>query len=296
MEKLDRLGWAAGVAIKTYGLKIGIRTNDYAALESLIERLPPGWRMSPSTTVDRLYSVLVNKRTASERVRRYSLLYADLERLARTLGEAEVYDALERDLQLYVAERARKRAFIHAGVVGWKGRALIMPGRSFSGKSTLTRELIRRGALFYSDEYAVIDGRGRVHPFPKALQIREQGASGKQTKYSVESLGAVEGVRPLPVGLVLLSEYRSGARFQPRRLTAGQGALAVMQHAVAARLNPEAVLETLQEVVTHAPVLKGARGEASEVAERVLRILDFGLARRVETYQVEPALQSKIQN
>lgn len=225
-----------------------------------------------SPVVERLYSVFIAGRAARTKVRRFNLLYGDLEQLARSVDEEHIYDALEADLQLYVAERAERRSFIHAGVVGWRGKAIIIPGRSFSGKTTLTRELIRAGALFYSDEYAVLDSRGRVHPFHRPLQIRENGTA-KQTKYTVESLGGERGVKPLPVGLVILSEYKRGARWRPQKLSAGQGALAVMAHSVSARRQPEVVLETLQQVVTRAPVLKGVRGEASEIVDGILKLL-----------------------
>jgi hypothetical protein len=222
--------------------------------------------------VERLYSVFMGGRTARSNVRRFNLLYGDLERLVRSVDEEQIYDALETDLQLHVAERAQRRAFIHAGVVGWQGKAVVLPGRSFSGKTTLTRELIRAGALFYSDEYAVLDSRGRVHPFHRPLQIRDD-LTARQTKYTIESLGGERGMKPLPVGLVILSEYRRGARWKPRKVSAGQGALAMMEHAVSARRQPEVVLETLQQVVTRAPVLKGARGEASEIVDRILKLL-----------------------
>jgi hypothetical protein len=39
---------------------------------------------------------------------------------------------------------------------------------SYSGKTTLVSELIRAGATYYSDEYAVIDERGRVHAISAA--------------------------------------------------------------------------------------------------------------------------------
>lgn len=272
MAKIDRLGWAAGISIKSYGVSVGIRTNDASLLDGLIERLPPVWRPSPSMVVERLYSVFMGGPAARANVRRFNLLYGDLERLVRSVDAEQVYNALESDLQLYVAERALGRTFIHAGVVGWKGKAIVMPGQSFSGKSTLTRELMRAGARFYSDEYAVLDARGRVHPFHRPLQLREQGTT-RQTRHTVESLGGERGTKPLPVGLVVMSEYRSGARWRPRRLSAGQGALAMMLHSVSARRQPDAVLETLRQVVIRAPVVKGTRGEAAEVVDSILKLL-----------------------
>lgn len=272
MDKIDRLGWAAGIAIKSYGVSVGIRTNDARVMDKLIERLPPLWRPARSMVVERLYSVFMGGEGARPGVRRFNLLYADLQRLVRSVNEEHLFDALESDLHLHVAEMAERRSFIHAGVVGWRGQAILIPGRSFSGKTTLTRELIRAGARFYSDEYAVLDARGRVHPFHRPLQIRED-ASGRQTKYTVESLGGERGVKPLPVGLVILSEYKRGARWRPQRLSAGQGALSLMEHSVSARRQPEAVLESLQKVVTRAPVLKGKRGEASEIVEAIFKLL-----------------------
>ncbi|MBD0370427.1 MAG: hypothetical protein ICV60_06295 [Pyrinomonadaceae bacterium] len=269
MEKIDRLGWAAGIAIKSYGVSVGIRTNDARALDALIERLPPVWQPARSAVVERLYSVFMGGPGSRPNVRRFNLLYGDMQRLARSVDEEQVYDALESDLQLHVAEHAPNRVFIHAGAVGWRGLAIIMPGSSFSGKTTLTRELIRAGALFYSDEYAVLDGRGRVHPFHRPLQIRENGAA-RQTKHTIESLGGECGTKPLPVGLVIMSEYKRGAHWRPRKLSAGQGALAIFEHAVSARRQPEVVLETLEQVVTRAPVLKGKRGEASEIVKAIL--------------------------
>jgi hypothetical protein len=272
MDKIDRLGWAAGIAIKSYGVSVGIRTNDARVLDKLVERLPPVWRPARSPVVERLYSVFMGGEGARPGVRRFNLLYGDLQRLVRSVNEEHVLDALESDLHLHVAEMAARRSFIHAGVVGWRGKAVIIPGRSFSGKTTLTRELVRAGARFYSDEYAVLDARGRVHPFHRPLQIRED-ESGRQTKYTVESLGGERGVKPLPVGLVILSEYKKGARWRPRKLSAGQGALAVMAHSVSARRQPQAVLDSLQQVVSRAPVFKGTRGEASEIVDTILKLL-----------------------
>jgi hypothetical protein len=187
----------------------------------------------------------------------------------------KLFGPLESDLQLFVAEAARRRVFVHAGVVGWRGRALLIPGRSFTGKTSLVAALVRAGATYYSDEYAVLDARGRVHPYPRLLSIREAG-SDTPRRCPPEALGGRAGSRPLPVGLVAVTQYRPGARWRPRALTAGQAALALLDNTVPALRKPAAVLDALQQVVSHAALLKGARGEAEEAAEALLRRMEAG--------------------
>jgi hypothetical protein len=46
--------------------------------------------------------------------------------------------------------------------------------------------------------------------------------------------------------------------------------MALLAHTVSARRKPERVFATLRLVVTDAVVIKGARGEAEEVAEALL--------------------------
>src|SRR6266508_1736733 len=210
MKKVDRLGWAVGFSLKSYGVRIGIRSNDPLALDRVCHHLPSEWESSSSSLVDRVYSILIGGRGARANVRRLNLLYGDHVQLARSLDLDSVFETIESDLRLFVAELARHRVFVHAGVVGWKGKAIVIPGRSYSGKSTLVAELVRAGATYYSDEYAVLDSRGRVHPYARSLSIREK-RTGKAQRFSVASLGGVAGVEPLPLGLVVASMYKPGA-------------------------------------------------------------------------------------
>jgi len=178
---------------------------------------------------------------------------------------------LESDLQRYVAEAAPRRLFVHAGVVGWRGRAIVLPGRTFTGKTTLVAVLVKAGATYYSDEYAVLDAHGCVHPYARPLAVREHGALERATRYAVEALGGRPGVTPLPVGLVIVSQYKPTARWRPRQLSAGEGALALLAHTISARRQPELALATLHHVVSRAPVLQGVRGEAEDVVDVILK-------------------------
>jgi len=268
MQKIDRLGWAAGLCFTSYGLRIGIRVNQPEVLEQLTEYLPPGWKPSAARVVDRLYSLKIGG-SVRPGIRNFHLLYTGPSRLARTMVLEGILEALDFDLQLYVAERARRRVFIHAGVVGWRERAIVIPGMSHAGKTTLVAALVRAGATYYSDEYAVFDAQGRVHPYARPLGIRD--ASGdRPRRCPVRELGGTPGSKPLAVGLVAVSEYREGGRWRPRALSPGQGALALLENTVSARRRPRAALEVLQQVVSQAPVLKGPRGEAEEAARDML--------------------------
>jgi hypothetical protein len=272
MAKIDRLGWAAGICVRCYGLNIGIRVNsdDAAILERIKGCLPPVWEPAEPPFVDYLFSLGVGSTRGN--VRYYHMLHAGLRRAARCLDLDELFITLEDELALYVAEWAKDRVFVHAGVVGWQGRALVLPGRSRAGKSTLVRALLAAGAHYYSDEFAVLDGAGRVHPYARKLSLRQPDGQPVE-RLSAEELGAPVGKEPLPVGLVALLRYRDGLHGELRKLPAGKGILEVLDHTVPARSRPELALPVLGRLAPGAPHVKGLRGDADETARFLLRSL-----------------------
>src|SRR5579875_714636 len=86
---------------------------------------------------------------------------------------------------------------VHAGAVAWHGCGILLPGKTHAGKSSLVAELVRRGATYYSDEYALIDGEGRLHPYPRPLLLRH--GSPEQTPVTCEELGGRTGRGSVPV-------------------------------------------------------------------------------------------------
>jgi hypothetical protein len=269
-DRIDRLAWRAGTCFDAYGLRVGVRFNDPALLDRLAPHLPPGWKPRASPVVDQIFSLWVSPGGA--RTRALGRVYTGAQRraLARDLGQA--FEVLESEIRQSVAAAARRRTFVHAGVVGWRGRAILVPGRSRSGKTTLVAELVKAGAEYYSDEFAVLDARGRVHPFAKSLSIREGACAHHEVvrRRHAEELGGSRGERPLPVGLVVLASYRPGAKWRPVELTQGQAVLEMLAHTVPARLRPEASLVALEGAVAKATVLKGERGESADVAADLL--------------------------
>jgi hypothetical protein len=188
---------------------------------------------------------------------------------------ADANEALEKyahEVMLYVAEHAAEVIFVHSGVVAWGGRGLLLPGTSFAGKTTLVAELMSAGATYYSDEYALIDAGGWVHPYPRPLALRAPG-SETQTPTDVETLGGVAGVEPLRVTHAVFSQYVPGAAWNPQRISAGMAALEMLRHAVPVRRTPQRVMEALARMLDGATVLQSPRGEAEETARVLLAML-----------------------
>ncbi len=138
-----------------------------------------------------------------------------------------------------------------------------------SGKSTLVRELLRAGADYYSDEFAVLDSEGLVHPFPRRLSLRQEGGLPARRCVAAE-LGSRTGVEPLPVGTIVFARYRPGARWRPTPLSPGQAVLELLKSTFCALQQPELALNALDRVVVQARSWKGFRGEAAEAAAALL--------------------------
>ena len=266
----DGIQWPLTMSVWAYGVRIGVRANDPGLGEALARHLPPGSKFADFSDAARVYSLVVDE--ADDRSgKHWNSVYLNGALLALSSTLEAALRAFEKDVQLYVAEMAPDRVFVHAGVVGCQGRGILLPGRSFAGKSTLVAELIRAGAEYYSDEYAVLDSAGGVYPYPRPLSMRPVGGPGV-TKEPVHTFGGQARSAPLPVGLVVVSKFRSGGEWRPHRLSPGRGALALLANTVSARRIPKIVLATLHQIVAGAVVVASERGEASHVAESILEL------------------------
>lgn len=270
MGELDRLGWVDGISFLSYGLRIGIRVNAPDAVAQIRQSIPRSALVEPMAVVDHLYSLYVGAPPRGGR-RHFHQLYFESERIARTASLENVVGVLEFHLDSLIARTAPRDIFVHAGVVGWNGQAIVMPGRSMSGKTTLVAALLAAGATYYSDEYAVLGESGAVQPFPRPLSVRQ--ADGLRRKIEPVGFGSPVGEQPLPVGLVVFTDYQPGASWRPRLLTPGQALLALLRNTLPARTRTHAALPVLRDVVMRSPALKGRRGPAEAAARHVLEYL-----------------------
>jgi hypothetical protein len=87
-------------------------------------------------------------------------------------------------------------------------------------------------------------------------------------------LGGQVGRGEIPIGLVLLTEYKADAVWNPHTLTAGQGIIEMIPHTIPRRSNTEFSLKVLNTSVSDAIMLKSHRGEASDFAIEILSYFD----------------------
>jgi hypothetical protein len=251
------------IIFEAYGVSMWVGTNRREARERIPEVLPPGWEPRDSV-----------KDVADHRL---AILGDDRGTYGVDLGGSFLIEGASLDLALEIldgvvrsrlASAAPDKVFVHAGAVAYGGTALLVPAPSFAGKTTLVAGLVRAGATYYSDEFAPLDADGLVHPYAKPLSLR--GADHVQTDHHVESLGGIAGEEPLPVGVVVVTTFRPGAEWRPKRLSAGEGALALLSNAVPARKRPAQALRAATRAADGAVFLEGDRGEAEDIVPTLL--------------------------
>lgn len=270
IERSTRSGATAGFQFESFGMRIGIQTNEVRLISGIEALIPPGAELLNTGPLDRFYVLdAIRKDGADGR----SLYRINVGRKILFEGGdlQEGLETLESDMQLFVAEWARGKVFVHAGVVGYRGEAIVIPGCSFSGKTTLVSALVQRGAIYYSDEYAVLDSHGLVHPYARALRVRMNETL--RARISPEALNGTVGAGPLPIGKIIIGSYRPRTIWKPIPQSAGQGVLAMFANSVAARTRPKKVFAALDAAVSGALILKGDRGEAAESACQLLGLL-----------------------
>lgn len=107
------------------------------------------------------------------------------------LPAAQAAPAFEWGLNWCVAQRPLGYAVVHAAVVAWDGRAVVLPGQPGAGKSTLCASLaLLDGGRLLSDELALVDADNRLWPHPRPIALKNR---------SIEIVQAFPGSRVGPV-------------------------------------------------------------------------------------------------
>jgi len=178
---------------------------------------------------------------------------------------------LIRVLDEAVIQRLTAVHAVHAGTVLWGERALLLPGSTHAGKSSLVAELLRRGATYFSDEYALIDSEGLVHPYPRPLLLRN--GSPEQFPVLPGELNAPIGNASAPIGWILALEYKPENTWEVAMIPQGEGVLTLLRNTPHVLAESPGLMRVFQRAIAGATCYAGRRAEAAHAVDEILELI-----------------------
>jgi HprK-related kinase A len=158
--------------------------------------------------------------------------------------------AAEMGMNLQMALGQKRYLLLHAATVERDGRALLMTGASGAGKSTLSALLGEHGWRLMGDEFALLDLEdGRVHPFPRAISLKNQAIGVMEEIVGPERLGP--WLRNTPKGTI-------------RHLRPNEDAIARMTEPA----RPAMISSRASAAISNAPCARWARRRCSSALPR----------------------------
>jgi Serine kinase of the HPr protein, regulates carbohydrate metabolism len=269
-DMLRRTDLDHDIFIKSYGVVIRLTSN---SPETFQHALPEITANLPGCTFDKHRSEFDHQFTYIWNPGRLDGVYKNGEKVAVRRRREWAFQLLGSQIRLTVAEHAPNHTFVHAGVVAVNNKGIVIPAKSFAGKTTLTYELVKRGAIYYSDEYAVIDHKGYIHPFPKDISMRGIVDDQTQVEITPASIGGTVGTKPVRTGLILITHYTKSSKWNPKPMTAGQAFLELINHTIPIRQNPQMTVSALTKMLDGATILRSPRGDAGTTADAILELL-----------------------
>lgn len=222
---------AQGVALSLGAARVRVRT-DVAGLVPALERVYAGYPLEPATGFC----------DATVEVRRVDGLRRHLRPQIRLVVDAQTpfepfpacnhLPLLEWGMNFALAERFLHAMLLHAGVVAWGGRAVVMPAIPGSGKSTLTAALMCHGFRLLSDEFGVVDlDSGELCPMVRPVALKnasieviarfwpsailgpvfDKTRKGRVAHLAPSADSVAHRLRRVAPALILFPQYRRGA-------------------------------------------------------------------------------------
>jgi hypothetical protein len=252
-----------GFGVRAFGCNIRVETACREALTILERYVFPSL---PRTSIHQPDIVVRVDRVEEE----LQLSVDDV--LVTSAGSAiGLLPALVRALDEAVIQRLTGLRAVHAGAVLCGDRVLLLPGATHAGKSSLVAELLRRGVTYYSDEYALIDSQGRVHPYPRPLLLRN-GCPEQHAVLAGECNAAV-GVGPAPIGWILSLEYQPAGTWSVAAVHQSEGLLTLLRNTPHVLAESPEMVSVFQRAVAGASCYAGHRSEAVHAADQIMRLV-----------------------
>jgi hypothetical protein len=249
-------------SIEGWGVSFVLEASSNEALAFALRSLPRGFRLSSRAGRGTVLTV----REAARNLE----LSEDGQVLFVSAKRTEIRFAIESAVEKIASTQSDRFVFLHAGVVEIDGRAIVVPGRSLSGKSTLVKALLDAGATYLSDDLAPIDASLEVHPFPRWLGLR-RSAGEPQARRSWRQAGAREPKGAVPIGFLWCGVFDPSAAATSFERVRGRMAFAtLLAQSPGVQIRPDIVVPRLTRLAADARIFAGARGEARQAAAEIL--------------------------
>lgn len=183
-------------------------------------------------------------------------------------GLRRSWDRVESGLALFASERLAGLVAVHAAVIVRGSQALVVPGASGVGKSTLCVAAAAAGAQILTDEYALVNpASGLVAGWRRPVRVRRPDGGADRFELATES-------EPVRVGLVAFVAHAPGCTPSWAPITGADTVLGLLANTVCARSRPDAALDAALAVARSARAVAGSRGEAADAVVELLALLD----------------------
>lgn len=177
-------------------------------------------------------------------------------------------DGVESELALFAAERLAGLVAVHAGVLVVDGRAVLLPGVSHAGKSTLCSAALDAGVEVWSDEFALVDADGRVRGWRRPVRVRTGGGVVRRPLPPPRTEAPVE-----VAGVACVVFDRAAVRTELVECDRLDAMSDVLMNTVCARTRPVESFEAARAVTSDAVLLRGTRADATEALHVLLERL-----------------------
>jgi hypothetical protein len=259
------------VAFESFGVRVALSTNDARALQRFPLLAPA--QSQPCEVAAAEHHLTVTTKDGLRFNAQYEVhgeAGQEIEHDIWLAGDADLeltLAHLDKHVHECIALNAPEHLFLRGGSVVHHGRAIVVLGEALAGTSTLVAALMRAGATYYSDGYAVFDEHARVHRY-----------TGRSAATPTSSATNGDGGRapgsegePRDVDAIVVTSYTPGIAWEPERLSRGERMLALLAYAVPAEDRPQHAMQGIARILEGDPlVIRGERGEADAVAPVLL--------------------------
>lgn len=259
-EYTEGAAWLCEYGFEFFGVKFGIRLDDSLWERGLLKAIPVGSKCIPFKEANHHFSLV------TKAGKEFNGFYLDAEIAFQFEEFSEaLFASIGSKIVLATALLAPpKFFFLHAGAVSVGDVGVIIPGDSYSGKTTLVRDFIRRGARYYTDDCAVLDFAGNLYPFPIPLSVRLGADRHKKRDFFPEEFGAETGREKVPVRLILMTRFAEKGIWAPHLISGGRAVFDILKHFFyhsAVNREPVGTLAFLSNLARNAAIFEGERGE-----------------------------------